>query len=253
MAFIRMDHVSDMVKMNLPLNIILPGPGEIKGVPVRERKILYLLHGMGDDASAWQRYSSIETYAAMYGLVVVMPSGGRSFYADLPNGQQYYSYLTQELPQFLSDVFDLNPPREDTLIAGNSMGGYAVLRIAFDHPERFFAAASFSGFLSLEFLKAFPDDPRLAEFAFLFGDLNRLSGSRYDPATWFQEAARDPSRLQRLYLSCGQQDDLYPLNLLAHAALKEASIAVDFYQPVAKHNWLFWDAEIRRFLASVLG
>ena len=27
------------------------------------RKVLYLLHGLSDDASAWQRNSSIETYA----------------------------------------------------------------------------------------------------------------------------------------------------------------------------------------------
>ena len=57
MALIRIDHVPETVKVNLPLNIILPDPGEMQGVPVRERKVLYLLHGLSDDASAWQRYS----------------------------------------------------------------------------------------------------------------------------------------------------------------------------------------------------
>src|SRR4030065_544037 len=46
-----------------------PAPGRVGGIPVRSRKLLYLLHGLSDDASAWQRYSSVETIAAAYGLV----------------------------------------------------------------------------------------------------------------------------------------------------------------------------------------
>jgi len=45
MAIIRMDHIPESVKMNLPLNLIVPEPGEMKGVPLAERKVLYLLHG----------------------------------------------------------------------------------------------------------------------------------------------------------------------------------------------------------------
>ena len=77
-------------------------------------------HGLGEDASAWQRYSSIETLAASYGLVVVMPSAGRSFYIDQPNGQRYFAYLTEELPKYLADVFALAPRREVNRSAGLS-------------------------------------------------------------------------------------------------------------------------------------
>ena len=107
MALVRIDHVPETIKVNLPLNIILPEPGQMGAVPISQRKVLYLLHGLSDDASAWQRFTSIETLAAAYGLVVVMPSVGRSFYSDQPNGQQYFTYLTEELPQYLEDVFGL--------------------------------------------------------------------------------------------------------------------------------------------------
>ncbi len=252
MALIRMDHVPQTVKVNLPLNIILPDPGLMGGVPVRNRKVLYLLHGLSDDASAWQRFTSIETLAAFYGLVVVMPSAGRSFYSDQPNGQQYFTYLTEELPQYLADVFGLAPRREDTLIAGNSMGGYGAFKAAFLYPERFYAAASFSGFLSLEFIRAFPNDPRRAEFAWLFGDLEKLAGSPHDPAVWFQKASLDPSGLPCLFMSCGRQEDLYPLNRMVYASLKELGIGVDYHEEDACHDWVFWDVQIRRFLDSVL-
>jgi hypothetical protein len=52
MALIRLDHVPGTVQVNLPLNIILPDPVEMGSLPVRDRKVLYLLHGLSDDASA---------------------------------------------------------------------------------------------------------------------------------------------------------------------------------------------------------
>src|SRR5512135_3517772 len=128
MALLRIDHNPESVKVNLPLYVIVPSPGEMRGIPVARRKVLYLLHGLSDDGSAWQRYTNIETLAAAYGLVVVMPSAGRSFYTDQPNGQKYFTYLTEELPRYLADVFGLEPRREDTLIAGCSMGGYGAVK-----------------------------------------------------------------------------------------------------------------------------
>ena len=164
MALLRFDHVPETVKVNLPLYIILPSPGEMRGVPVAKRKVLYLLHGLSDDGSAWQRYTAIEAMAALYGLVVVMPSVGRSFYTNQPNGQAYFTYLTDELPRYLKDVFGLSPARADTLIAGNSMGGYGAFKAAFIHPEMYSSAASFSGALSVGFTTA-PVAPQMSRSA----------------------------------------------------------------------------------------
>ncbi len=253
MALMRIDHVSETVKVNLPLYIILPEPGRMGDRPVSARKVLYLLHGLSDDGSAWQRYTSIESVASAYELVVVMPSAGRSFYTDLPNGQGYFSYLAHELPQYLADVFHLNPSRENTLIAGNSMGAYGAYKMAFTYPERFCAAASFSGVLSLGFIRAFPNDPRRAEFAYLFGDLEKLFGSEHDPAVWYMRASKDPTSLPRLFMSCGRQEDLYPLNQLTHVVFQQLGIPVEYHEEDARHDWFFWDREIRRFLEAVLG
>jgi putative tributyrin esterase len=253
MALLRMDHVPETVKLNLPLNVILPDPGKMGAVPVAERKVLYLLHGLGDDASAWQRYSSRETLAASYGLVVIMPSAGRSFYIDQPNGQRYFTYLTEELPHYLADVFGLAPRREDTFIAGNSMGGYGAFKAALLHPERYAAAASFSGVLSLAIFHILPDDPRQNEFAFLFGDLEKLSGSEHDPAVWLQRAAVNPSLLPRLFIAVSRQEDIYPLSGMFYAACRSLGVQADYHEQDGGHDWFFWDAQIRRFLAAVLG
>ena len=252
MALLRIDHVPETVKVKLPMNIILPDPGKMGGVAVARRKVLYLLHGLSDDASAWQRYTAIESIAALYGLVVIMPSAGRSFYADLPNGQNYFSYLTDELPGYLQKVFGLSPRREDTLIAGNSMGGYGAFKAAFLHPELYSAAASFSGVLSLAFITDYPNDPRRGEFEYLFGDLDKMTGSEHDPAAWLKRAANNPGKLPGLYIACGRQDDLYPLNKQFYAACQSQGIHVDYHEEDGFHDWFFWNAQIQRFLAANL-
>jgi S-formylglutathione hydrolase FrmB len=253
MALIRIDHVPKTVKVNLPLHVILPDAGKMGGAAVAKRKVLYLLHGLSDDASAWQRYTSIETLAAAYGLAVVMPSVGRSFYTDQPNGQKYFTYLTEELPQYLTDVFGLRPRREDTFIAGNSMGGYGAFKAALLRPKLYAAAASLSGVLSLEIFSVIPNDPRREEFAWLFGDLKKLSGSEHDPAVWLQRAAKKASLLPHLFIYTGKQEDIYSLSGMFHAASQKLGIQSEYYEEDGTHDWFLWDRQIRRFLSAILG
>lgn len=252
MALIRMEHLPANIKVNLPLYIILPEPDRMNGIPVRERKVLYLLHGLSDDASAWSRYSTIELIARQYGLVVVMPSVGRSFYVDQPNGQAYFTYLTAELPQYMEDVFGIPPKRENTLIAGLSMGGYGAFKAALLHPERYFAAASLSGVLSMAIMSTHAGDERQAEFTHIFGDLSQLNGSQHDPLAWLQQAAQNPAALPKLFVACGLQDDLYPLNRMFKAACEQLGVPLDFYEEDGGHTWPFWDKHIQRFLSLVL-
>ena len=61
--------------------------------------MLYLLHGLSDDHTAWLRYTSVERYAAAAGVAVVMPAVGRSFYANEVSGGRYWDYVADELPR----------------------------------------------------------------------------------------------------------------------------------------------------------
>ena len=221
-------------------------------MPLAKRKVLYLLHGLSDDGSAWQRYTAVETYAAHYGLVVVMPSFGRSFYLDQPNGQNYFTYLVEELPATLEKVFGIKPNRENTMIAGNSMGGYGAFKAALLHPKLYSAAASFSGMLSLDVLQLLPDDPRKNEFMLLFGNLQSLPGSRHDPAVWLNQAAKNPELLPRLFISTGTLEDIYPLSMIFHANCQSLGAPVTYREQEARHVWSFWDGELRWFLGQVL-
>ena len=96
MAFLECRFFSETLRMSVSVNVLLPqqtsGQIGLTGVAeAGEAPVLYLLHGLSDDESIWMRRTSIERYAAQYGLAVVMPDGGRSFYTDMFHGGRYWT------------------------------------------------------------------------------------------------------------------------------------------------------------------
>ena len=77
MAFISCNFFSNVLQKSTQFNAIIP-EGLEKNAPV-----LYLLHGLKDDHTAWMRFTSIERYAKDAGIIVIMPNADRSFYCDI--------------------------------------------------------------------------------------------------------------------------------------------------------------------------
>ena len=124
--------------------VLLPGPDSMETAsrsleelyaPRGPLQVLYLLHGMNEDESTWLRRTTIEQYARRLRLALVMPYGENSFYLDMACGPAWLENLTEELPRFLRQNFALSPRREDTAIAGASMGGYGALHAALLRPD----------------------------------------------------------------------------------------------------------------------
>ena len=82
MAFCELRYHSDALGRAVSVNVILPENAKtLIGMNTSAQetyKTLYLLHGLSDDHTIWERRTSIERYAAEYGIAVVMPNGGRS-------------------------------------------------------------------------------------------------------------------------------------------------------------------------------
>jgi len=228
--------------------MIIPSPYHLKETSLQDYKVLYLLHGLSDDGSAWSRYTNIEILAREYQLVVVMPTAGRSMYADMQNGQAYFSYLTEEIPAYLKAIFNLNLKRENTLIAGLSMGGYGAFKAAFLHPEMYSVAGSFSGALALSFEGELVDEERIKEFSLVFGDLKQFPGSQNDPMAWLDMAAKKPKRYPKLYASCGLQDFILPANRAFAGRAKALGIPLTYVEEPGIHDWHFWNKQISDFL-----
>ncbi len=245
MALVTCDFFSDVLEVGCSMTVVLPQPTEEQigleaaGGPIIPRTdfpVLYLLHGLSDDHTAWLRYTSIERYAAAAGLAVVMPAVNRSFYANERSGGRYWDYVSEELPEIVGNFFRVSRDPEQTYVAGLSMGGYGAMKLALTHPDRFAAAASLSGALDLEELSSRPD--RIELFERIFGptipddaDLFKLLGTC------------DGSALPRIHVSAGTEDTpaLVEGNrrFVAELEAKGAAVTSDF-RP-GGHVWQLWD------------
>ena len=150
MALLHVNFYSRTLERDTQMDVILPEAAKkligMEGVATRQCKTLYLLHGMSDDQTIWQRRTSIERYAAAYGLAVVMPTTDLGWYTDMYRGDKYFAFITRELPAVCRDLFPMmSPRREDTYVAGLSMGGYGALKCALRAGDVFSRGASLSG------------------------------------------------------------------------------------------------------------
>ncbi len=250
MALIRCDFFAETLGLSTSMTVILPQRTEsqigLTGADVPgDPPVLYLLHGLSDDDTIWLRRTAIERYVAPLGLAVVMPQVGRSFYADEEHGNRYWTFLREELPQLCHGFFRLSARREDTFVAGLSMGGYGAVKWALREPDRFAAVASLSGALDLAFRAEHPTrpiDPRVWHTA--FGD-RPVRGTDDDLLTLLDSAAAAPP----LYVACGTEDFLYEDNVrfVERARSVGLPLTVDFSP--GEHDWAYWDAKIADVLA----
>lgn len=247
MALFHLVYFSDVLGVQTPVDVIIPEGKQGIGVDATgEEKlpaVLYLLHGYSDDQTIWQRRTSVERYAASHNLAIVMPGVNHSFYCNEEYGERYWDYVSQELPMMMHRFFRLSDKPEDTFVAGLSMGGYGAMKLALNQPERFGAAASFSGAVDI----ASTRQRHNHNWKRITGGKS-IKGTENDLFHMLKANAEAPHK-PRLYVSCGTADFLYGQHKKFIPALKKAGWDVTAYEePDATHEWGFWDREIRKFI-----
>lgn len=240
MALLRCDFWSDALELATSMTVVLPDEGEAPP------PVLYLLHGLTDDATGWTRSTSIERYAEAKGLAVVMPQAHRSFYANETYGMRFWDFLADELPRTVERFFRVSTRREDTYVAGLSMGGYGAFKWALRRPERFAAAASLSGALDLAYIQQFDLRPHMREVVARVLAGRTVEGSDEDLMNLVQTA--DPAKLPRLMLRCGTEDHTLAQNERFVQACAKAGVPLDSGFGPGAHDWVYWDAQIQAVL-----
>lgn len=240
MAFMECRINSQILGAHTAINVIIPQtPGP--------HPVMYLLHGLSDDESAWVRNTSIERYAVQKNMAVIMPDVNRSFYTDMVQGAKYWTYVSQELPEIVQNLFHVSQKREDTFVAGLSMGGYGAFKLALNQPERFFAAASLSGALDMESHLG-ENWNSMEEFLRIFGKREDFKGSINDLFHVSESLKKSGASIPKLYQYCGTEDFLYSgnKNFLSHA--KALGLDLTYTEGPGDHSWLYWDQQIAKVL-----
>ena len=251
MALLRCDFFSEVLGVSTSMTVVLPQRtssqiGMAGSAGTGPHPTLYLLHGLSDDDSTWTRRTSVERYVAPLGLAVVMPQVARSFYCDEAHGGRYWTFLSEELPAVASGFFPLSQRREETFVAGLSMGGYGAVKWALRDPQRFAAAASLSGALDVARLVREDEPDHVALWDRVFG-AGSPEGSPDDLFRLLADAAADD--VPPLYLCCGTADPLSGDTSRFAEAARGAGLPVTVDIGPGEHEWGYWDARIQDVLA----
>ena len=253
MATMELHVYSKALKRVTAVNVILPEIHKTKpgvGNPGGTYKTLYLLHGLSGDHTNWLRKTSIERYVNTYGIAVVMPNVGRSWYTDTACGENYLTFVSEELPALCRSYFKgMSDKREDNYVAGLSMGGYGAMKIALTHPESFCGCASLSGALDIT-RKNRPRD--LNEWKALFGydlqDFDALTGTKHDVYSLVRKNHAAGLPFPKLFLWCGTEDPLTANNRLMRDLMEELGIEHSYSESEGDHSWKWWDLHIQDVL-----
>jgi len=257
MALIHCHFFSQVLGLMSALSVILPDPRPGEGIaariPPRRYPTLYLLHGLSDDHTVWQRRTAIERYAEGLNLAIVMPAVARSFYTDMVTGQRYWTFISEEVPAIARHFFPLSEDRSENYVAGLSMGGYGAFKLALTYPERYAAAASLSGVLDVVRLAEAEQAAGQSEMQHIFGEIAALAGSPSDLLSLVGQMVEQGKARPRLYQWCGTEDFLYADNVHFHQHTQSLGVTVSYQEGPGGHEWSCWDAQIQRVLAWLPG
>ncbi|OCP18704.1 MULTISPECIES: S-formylglutathione hydrolase [unclassified Ensifer] len=205
-------HESEACKGEMTFAVFVP-PQAIK----EPRPVLWYLSGLTCTHANVMEKGEYRRMAAELGLIVVCPDTsprgtevpdeltnwqmgkGAGFYLDAtqtPWAEHYqmYSYITEELPAFVSQHFRMDMSRQG--IFGHSMGGHGAMTIALKNPDRFRSCSAFAPIV----------EPSTADWS--IGAFEKYLGE--DRATWRQYDAcalvNDGARFPEFLIDQGKAD-----------------------------------------------
>ena len=138
MAIIEVNFISKCLMRVVTFNAIIPvdkfGP-QAENAEQKPLKTLYLLHGIFGNYTDWVNGTRIQAWAEANDLAVIMPPVKPLLPRRRKSGELYGEFIGKELVEFTRKLFPLSDKREDTFIAGLSMGGYGAIRNGLKYAE----------------------------------------------------------------------------------------------------------------------
>lgn len=235
MSLIHITRFSTTLQEHLKASVILPDV-----IPNKPLPTIWLLHGLGENGTCWERFTSIENLAMQYQVAVIMPNVNRSFYMDEASGLPYWTYLTEEFMPEIRHMFPLSTSREQNFVVGNSMGGFGALKLAFSHPEWFSAVAALSPAVDLR------------DIIPIMSDISRVFGPKL-PESYLEDLAltapKEQLQAMQWYRLIGDQDFMRVANDNFTSFMNSLDINETYSVTPGDHDWFFWDDEIKKVFA----
>lgn len=264
---VKFNYLSQALMKQTNVTMILPSwdtldpvKGKAKSyVPGTKFQTLYLYHGGTGDDSDYVNFSNIVRYANDHKMAVVMPCGYNSGYANegedaLPWQSRYWDFIFEELPQVCATMFPISTKREDTFVAGLSMGAIATAKWVAYGAERINTAIMMSGGgMDIDKIMAVVNEYNNGntDFEIDFDDLNAKGLKLVDPESDIYVQAKknvaEGKQLPKIIMTCGGNDFIRSFAYICRDLLLEYGYDVTYEEvPGYAHEWDFWDLSLRR-------
>lgn len=207
--------------------------------------VVLLLHGYGDDETAWTEVGRAHLIAdnliaagKIEPVIIVMPYGHPVpiAFGERPddyfgrNNDLYEHDITKDLLPFVEQKFHVRNDVAGRSIVGLSMGGGHALDTGLKNIDKFSSIGAFSA-----------ATPQLETDALL---------KLYPSLSGFEPAANS---LEHLWIPIGDQDFLLERNEKFVEQLKTAGVKHDYLKTEGGHEWKLWRDYLPQFLEMVVG
>lgn len=206
--------------------------------PKKEYPILILLHGYGDDETAWTEVGRAHLIAdnlihrrQIRDIIIAMPYGHPNPIIDGPrprdymekNAQAYTKDIHINLIPYLKSEYSISTKISDWSLAGLSMGGGQTIDAGLKHPDKFQSFGIFSAAAPTENLEnQFPD---LVGPKAKINEMNRF-----------------------IWIAIGSRDFLLNRNKSFTQFLDQNSVKHVYKETGGGHEWKLWRQYLSEFL-----
>ena len=248
MALIHMTMTSRCLKRGVEVNafipcdpMLLPGAGP-DDAPKGPWKTIYLLHGYMGAASNWLSADRIGEISQQYNVAVIMPNGENHFYVDAPiRGDAYGEFVGRELVDFTRMLFPLSRERDDTILAGVSMGGYGALRNGLKYSGTFGHVIGCSPAIIIDDINPGTYIATLTGttndfYRSVFGDLAGIEQTDVSPRWLAARMAEEKKDFPDIFWGCGFNDILVEPSRTLHRDLTALGIPHEYREYPGSHE-----------------
>ena len=254
MVLFRGDIKCKSLQRRTSISVILPADNinflnDSEEIVPQPYRTLYLLHGLYGSDDIFLANTSIQKFAEDNGIAIVIPCGENSFYVDNKKAHTFYGeYVGQELLDITRNIFPLSDKREDTFIAGFSMGGYGAIRNGLKYFQNFSKIGMISAALITDDIVNYTSDDNVLRsrqfYESIFGNLDELKGSDADPKALINNCDDIPD----IFMACGENDFLIDKNIDFYEFLKSNDVECEFVKAPGEHTWEFSERYIKEFI-----
>ncbi len=239
---------SAALKRGMPYPLVLPANITLG----QKLPVVYLLHGGGGGFLDWTNYSDVARFAEQ-GLILVMPEGNSSYYANSAERphDRYEDYIVRDLISDVESRFPVAVGRSSRAVIGISMGGFGAVNLSLKHPDLFVFAGALSPAIDV------PSRPfsikrigQWREHSSIFGPWG--SETRHENDPYLLVRSVDPTHAPYIFLSCGEQEGLLPANRRFAKLLAQYHFRYEYHSGPGGHDWNQWNQKLPGVFQSLL-